>query len=106
VTDLAYIDVGPVLAKVARPRARSRFSHTLKQDVEVPHPPGISGGPLAIGADLGSLRLVGLPTRYRASREDEWCEPVLEAVRLLVDHDDASVSAEARRLVRELVPSP
>jgi hypothetical protein len=88
------------------------FSHTSRQDVEVPHPRGMSGGPLAVGTDLASLRLVGLATRYRPSREDEWCEPILEAVRLLVDHDKVSVRDAARRLLTtltalaETAPSP
>jgi hypothetical protein len=62
----------------------------------------MSGGPLAVGTDLASLRLVGLAARYRRSREDEWCEPVVEAVRLLVDHEKASVRDAARRLVATL----
>jgi hypothetical protein len=81
------------------------FSHSLQQDVEVPHPRGMSGGPLAVGVDLASLRLVGLATRYHRSREDEWCEPVVEAVRLLIDHENEAVRHAARRLVARLTPS-
>jgi hypothetical protein len=29
---------------------------------------------------------------------DMWCEPAAEAVRLLVDHEDACVAAAARRV--------
>jgi hypothetical protein len=51
------------------------------------------------------LRLVGLATRYHRSRQDEWCEPIVEAVRLLIDHENEAVRDAARRLVTELAPS-
>jgi len=81
------------------------FSHSLRQDVDMPHPHGMSGGPLAVGADLASLLLVGLATRYHRSRQDEWCEPTVEAVRLLIDHENEAVRDAAQRLVTQLTPS-
>jgi hypothetical protein len=60
---------------------------------------GLSGGPLVVpGAGPVLVALV----RSREPFEDgydQWCEPVVEAVRLLIEHDNASVADAARRIV-------
>jgi hypothetical protein len=73
--------------------------------VPFPGVSGMSGGPLCRRSGGGVL--VGLAR----SREDhgegtsEWCEPVVEAIRLLVRHDDPAVALAARRIL-DRVPTP
>lgn len=65
----------------------------------VPHPLAMSGGPLVVPEGRGLL--VGL-ARARDDHEDghdEWCEPAVEAIRLLVDHPNDGVAAAARRVL-------
>ncbi len=63
------------------------------------HPDGMSGGPVVVPEGDGLL--VGLVRGRMQYREgwDEWCEPAAEAVRLLVDHENADVAAAAMRVV-------
>lgn len=72
------------------------FDYGLKRWQDIAHPRGMSGGPLvAIGGV--AVRVLGIAR----SIEDgaEWCEPVVECVRLLVEHEDPAVAAEARAVV-------
>jgi hypothetical protein len=64
-----------------------------------PAPEGTSGGPLA--RHDGRL-LVGLARACEDFEDglDQWYEPVVEAVRLLLHHQDRRVAAAARRIVR------
>ncbi|MGO9839027.1 MAG: hypothetical protein ACLP1X_33000 [Polyangiaceae bacterium] len=60
---------------------------------------GFSGGPIVAPEGRGGM-LVGLMRGVFDFEEgwDMWCEPAAEAVRLLVDHEDARVAAAARRV--------
>ena len=81
------------------------YNHTRQLDEPIPRPHGISGGPLAVGGNLGRVHLVGLAARYNERAEDEWCEPVVEAVRLLVDHENVEIREGARCVLARLEPS-
>lgn len=64
-----------------------------------PSTTSMSGGPLATTADPPML--VGL-LRGRMEHEDgydQWCEPAVEAVRLLLEHSNASVRTSAEEIV-------
>jgi len=68
-------------------------------DPGFPSSEGMSGGPLVLPDKDGML--VGL-ARGRAPHGDgydEWCEPVVEAVRPLTEHRNPEVAAAARRIV-------
>jgi hypothetical protein len=70
-----------------------------------PHPRGVSGGPLVLPDSNGTL--IGLARSREdypgGDGHDEWCEPVAEAVRLLLEHDSPDVRAAARRVLDRLV---
>jgi hypothetical protein len=72
------------------------YDHTLKIWREVAAPKGISGGPL-VAINSEGVRVLGVAR----SIEDgaEWCEPAIECARLLVQHEDPAVAAEALALV-------
>jgi hypothetical protein len=60
---------------------------------------GMSGGPLLLPGDAPLL--IGL-VRSREPFEDgydQWCEPVVEAIRLLTEHGNAAVADAARRII-------
>ena len=66
---------------------------------ETPQSSGMSGGPLVVPDGRGTL--VGL-VRSRQEYEvgyDQWCEPIVEAVRLLLRHENTAVADAARRVV-------
>jgi hypothetical protein len=71
-----------------------------------PEPFGMSGGPLV--RQQGGGVLVGL-ARSRTDFEngtDEWCEPVVEAIRLLTHHEALAVAEAALRIVLRCTPKP
>jgi hypothetical protein len=61
---------------------------------------GFSGGPIVspdcylVGLVRGSIELQGKWDGW-----DQWCEPAVEAVRLLLVHEDVAVRASAERVV-------
>lgn len=62
---------------------------------------GMSGGPLVAPDQQGIL--VGLATSRFALKTggyDQWCEPALEAIKILTQHDSATVAEAALRIVR------
>ncbi|MGH7298258.1 MAG: hypothetical protein ACRELB_25185 [Polyangiaceae bacterium] len=66
----------------------------------VKSPRGLSGGPLVVPAGDGLL--VGLARSKEdvdAGVFDEWCEPVVEAVKLLLYHPNVMVASAAQRIV-------
>jgi hypothetical protein len=75
----------------------SAYNHGLKRWVQTSPPKGISGGPLAAIGNEG-VRVLGLAR----SIDDnvEWCEPAIECTRLLMQHEDAKVAAEAGAIIR------
>ncbi|MGH7434832.1 MAG: hypothetical protein ACRENE_04085 [Polyangiaceae bacterium] len=70
----------------------------------ISHPKGVSGGPLVVPEGDGVLVGLARSKTDFANGFDQWCEPVVEAVRLLVDHPNAQVAAAARRVVARLSP--
>jgi hypothetical protein len=68
-----------------------------------PEPFGMSGGPLA--RHNGRI-LVGLARGCAdyLNGLDQWCEPVVEAVRLLCHHEDPAVSLAARDIIKRCRP--
>jgi hypothetical protein len=78
------------------------YDHTRKEWRTVPPPQGISGGPLvAIGNN--SVRVLAVARSIENGVE--WCEPAIECTRLLLDHDDPLVAAEALAVVRAASPA-
>ena len=72
------------------------FDYKLKRWQEIAHPRGMSGGPLvAIGG--GCVRVLGIARSIENGAE--WCEPVVECARLLVQHEDPAFADEARAVV-------
>ena len=68
-------------------------------DPGFPPSPGMSGGPLVIPDRAGMLVGLARARCAHADGHDQWCEPVVEAVRPLAYHGNADVAAAARRIV-------
>jgi hypothetical protein len=60
---------------------------------------GMSGGPLCRRENGGILVGLARSRNDEGDATDEWCEPVIEAIRLLIRHDDPDVAAAARRIL-------
>jgi len=69
--------------------------------IVLPEPHGISGGPLCAVSETG-VRLLGIARSVHGDQRHMWCEPIIEAVRLLCEHSDACVREEARAAVELL----
>jgi hypothetical protein len=90
--------------RAAQEPANGRGAHVYLEfeGTFISHPRGVSGGPLVVPEGDGVL--VGL-ARSKTDFDkgvDQWCEPVVEAVRLLLDHPNAEVAAAADRIVARL----
>jgi hypothetical protein len=71
--------------------------------VPIPHPEGMSGGPLVVAGEGGKPLLVGLARSVSEveGKRDEWCEPVVEAVQFLAaDHESQAVKDAAVRILQ------
>jgi hypothetical protein len=72
------------------------YDYNLKAWRDVSPPKGISGGPL-VAIQNGNVRVLGLARSIE--NETEWCEPVVECARLLLQHQDPAVAADALAVV-------
>lgn len=78
-------------------------SRTGEPSKPLPHPRGISGGPLLlVDRERRTGRVLGIARSYMPNDEVQFFEPVAHALELLVDHEDASVAADARATAARL----
>ena len=78
------------------------FDSVTGENVKLPRPEGISGGPL-VAVSAGGVRLLGLARSAHGDDERyEWCEPAYEAARMLLEHENDDVREDVRRVLRTL----
>lgn len=78
------------------------FDPETNQEMALPQPHGLSGGPLLSVSPTATV-LLGLGRSQHGSPNTyEWCEPAFEALRLLFDHTAQDVARMAREILNRL----